>query len=177
MRKVWLILGISGVIIGIFILLMFAFFPKKYYEEINNLSIKYNLPSSLIASVINIESGYDVNAVSDAGAMGLMQLLPSTAEDCCNRMRISYAEENLFKSSYNMEIGCYYLRYLLDMFSGNIDNVLCAYNWGLGNVKEWIDKGNVSEDGTIINIPIRETRRYLKKYAVSNFVYSRVYGY
>ena len=101
MRKVWLILGISGVIIGSFILLMFAFFPKKYYEEINNLSIKYNLPSSLIASVINIESGYDVNAVSDAGAMGLMQLLPSTAEDCCNRMRISYAEENLFKSNYS----------------------------------------------------------------------------
>ncbi|MGN0961452.1 MAG: lytic transglycosylase domain-containing protein [Christensenellales bacterium] len=157
--------------------MIFLLFPKKLTNEISSIASKYNLPESMIASVINIESGYDENAVSEAGAIGLMQILPSTAEDCAKRMNIEFVESDLYNKEINIEIGCYYLRYLLNMFDGNITNVLCAYNWGLGNVKNWIENGNVDNNGTITNIPVKETSDYLKKYSINNFVYKNLYGY
>lgn len=164
-------------IIAISIALIFLFFPKKYESEIDALALKYNLSPYLIASVINIESGYDERALSDAGAMGLMQILPSTAEDCASRLDIDYNKEDLYSSQYNMEIGCYYINYLMEMFEGNITNVLASYNWGLGNVKSWMNEGNIDENGTIINIPVKETRDYLKKFNINRFVYKNLYGY
>lgn len=177
MKKFGIIVSIGVGIIIVFFLMLLLLFPKKYISQINDMSIKYNLPSSMIASVINIESSYDENAVSEAGAIGLMQLLPSTAEDCASRMNLIYDEKSLYDGSVNIEIGCYYLNYLIDMFDGNITNVLCAYNWGLGNVREWIASGNVDDNGTITNIPVKETRDYLKKYSLNKFVYDSIYNY
>jgi soluble lytic murein transglycosylase len=131
----------------------------------------------MVASVINIESSYDENAISKANARGLMQLLPSTAFDCAKRMGIVISEEDLFNEETNMMIGCFYLSYLLDLFDGDIVNTLSAYNWGLGNVRDWIALGNVNENGTIRNIPVKETKDYIQKYNVNYFVYGRIYKF
>ena len=73
------------VIVLLIVVLMFAVillvFPKRHNDLIEKYSKEYNLSKSMIASIINIESGYDEGAVSDAGAIGLMQILPSTAEE------------------------------------------------------------------------------------------------
>ena len=61
------------------------------------------------------------------------------------------------------------------MFEGNIVNTLCSYNWGLNNVKKWLNDGNFDEDGTITNIPVKVTRGYIKKYKVNSFVYKNIY--
>lgn len=177
MKKFWIILSVGILIIIIFLSLLITLFPKKYVGEIQNSASNYGLSISMVASIINIESGYDENARSDMGAMGLMQILPSTAKECADKMGISFREEDLFNAKINIEIGCYYLRYLLDMFNGNITNVLCAYNWGMGNVKNWISMGNVDKNGTIINIPIKETKDYLKKYDISKYIYEKIYKY
>lgn len=174
------IIGISSIFIIVVIMaivIFFLCFPKKYQNEIKEYSGIYGLDRYLVASVINIESSYDKEAVSSAGAMGLMQLLPSTAQDVGRRVGKDIVEEDLFDEKTNIELGCYYLSYLLKMFDGNITNVLCAYNWGLQNVKEWIDKGNVDEAGTIINIPVKETRDYIGKYRLNRFIYKNIYGY
>lgn len=161
----------------VFLLLIFAMFPKKYRQEIEEYSNHYSLPKSYVASVINIESGYDKNAVSSSGAVGLMQLLPSTAFDCANRLNIDIDEEQLYNSEVSIKLGCFYLRYLLDLFDGNWVNTLSAYNWGYGNVRDWISYGNVDNNGTITNIPVKETRDYLKKFKVSLLVYEKLYAY
>lgn len=145
-------------------------------NEIEIYSNKYNLPVSMVSSVINIESGFDKNAVSRAGAVGLMQLLPTTAKDCADRIGMNFSEEDLCKANINIELGCFYLNYLMDIFDNNIVNVLCAYNWGLGNLQDWINNGNIDSCGTIINIPIKETKNYIKKYKLSKFVYNYFYG-
>ena len=142
---------------------------------IKKYSSMFNLDSSVVASVINIESSYDVNAVSKAGAMGLMQLMPSTAEDVAKKLNID--KYDLFNPEDNIEFGCFYIRYLLDMFNDNLVNALCAYNWGLNNVKLWINKGNVDDSGTIINIPVKETSRYITKFNHSFYVYSKIYRF
>jgi soluble lytic murein transglycosylase len=165
-----------GIVIATIIFIV-LFFPKKHGDLIETYSSKYGLNKSMVASVINIESGYDSSSVSDAGAMGLMQILPSTANDCASRLKMDIKEEDLYNPDINIEIGCFYLSYLLDMFDGNEVNALCAYNWGLGNVNNWIERGNVDENGTITKIPVLETRNYVKKYKVSNFVYKNIYKF
>lgn len=170
MKKLWIGLSVVLILAIVFFLLLFLLFPRKYTAEINKYSHEYNLEPSMVASVINIESGYDKNAISNAGAVGLMQLLPSTASECARKMGLNFDENQLFDVDINMRIGCYYLRYLLDIFDGNVTNALCAYNWGLGNVNDWMSAGNV-EDGTINNIPVKETRSYVRKYRVNKVVY------
>lgn len=158
-------------------MLILNFFPRKYKLEIEYFAEEYNLSSVLVASVINIESGYDENAVSSAGAVGLMQLLPDTAFDCANRLGMDIDKEELFDKNINIHLGCFYLRYLLDLFDGNLINSLCAYNWGYGNVRNWLSLGNVDKDGTITNVPVEETRNYLKKYQVCSWFYEKIYKY
>jgi soluble lytic murein transglycosylase len=177
MKKLIVVVLSCLLTVVLFISLLYYLFPQKYRAEIEKYSALYNLPKSCVASVINIESRYDPNVVSNAGAMGIMQLLPSTAFDCADRLGIDIEEKQLFVVETNIMLGCFYLRYLLDQFDGNWINSLAAYNWGYGNVRDWIAIGNVSEDGTIINIPAKETKQYLKKYKVCRFVYEKIYNY
>lgn len=176
MKKISIIFCVSLVVFLLFFLSLIFLFPKKNLDVIQSASVKYNLPQYLIASVINIESGFDENSVSDMGAIGLMQLLPGTAEDCARRMNINYTKKDLFDVKKNIDIGCYYLSYLFEMFDNNLTNVLCAYNWGLGNVKDWMELGNIDENGTITNIPVKETRNYLRKFKVNKYVYEYIYN-
>ena len=175
MKKIiWISTGLVGVICLV-VILFFAMFPRKYNDLIDKYANEYNLDKYLIASVINIESRYDTNSVSKAGAMGLMQILPSTAFDIAGRIGIEIEKNDLFNEEINIQLGAFYLRYLLDLFDGNIDNTLSAYNWGLSNVKNWINEGNIDDTGTITNIPVSETSNYLKKFKANKFVYKNIY--
>lgn len=93
------------------------------------------LPPALVYAVVKAESGFDERAVSRAGAMGLMQLLPATAEFVCAREGTVFCEELLLDGKYNVGIGCKYLKYLLGKFP-NEQTALCAYNAGEGTVSE-----------------------------------------
>ena len=161
----------------IFILLVSILFPRKYLDEIGIMSERYSLDGAMVASIINIESGYEEDTTSNRGAIGIIQILPSTAVEIADKLGIEIDDlDALYDVRLNMEIGCYYLRYLLDYFDGNITNSLCAYNWGMGNVRDWIDSGNIADNGDITNIPVAETRNYLHKYRLNYYVYSKLYN-
>lgn len=177
MKKALIIGFVFILFVSVIIVLVFVLFPKKYKDEIDTYATKYGLDKYLVASVINIESSYDRNAVSKSGAVGLMQLLPTTAVEVSNRLGYEYDYERLFDANINIELGCFYLSYLLNMFEGNVVNSLCAYNWGLSNVKEWIASGNVDETNTITNIPVNETNDYIKKFNLNKFIYKNIYKY
>ena len=177
MKKSIIVLIFCMFFIVITILILLSFFPKKYNDEISVYAEEFGLNTSVVASVINIESGYDKMSVSSAGALGLMQLLPTTANECARKIGVSLETDGVFDVSTNIRLGCYYLSYLLELYKGNIINALCAYNWGMRNVSDWIAMGNVDSDGTITNIPVEETQRYIKKFKVCFFVYDKVYGY
>lgn len=139
------------------------FYPMKYKNEIVNYSSMYNLDSALIASVINVESGYNENSISSKGAIGLMQLMPKTAEWIANKNQIIYDKDKLIDSSYNLNLGCLYLKYLIELFN-NEKNAICAYNAGLGNVTNWLKNKEYSDDGFVLKtIPFKETNDYLNR--------------
>jgi soluble lytic murein transglycosylase len=117
---------------------------QRYDQIIDNKSEKYNIESSIIKAIITAESDWNAKAVSSKGALGLMQLMPSTARD----MNIS----DPLDPEENIEGGTRYLRYLLDRFSGDINLALAAYNAGPAKVEKTRE------------IPaITETREFVKK--------------
>jgi len=119
-------------------------FPRDYSQYIHKAASKYDLEPELIRAVIKTESNGNHRAVSRKGAVGLMQLMPSTAND----MNVS----NPFNPEENIEGGTRYLKYLLERFKGNMTLALAAYNSGPGTVEKY---GNVP--------PIDETRQYVKR--------------
>ena len=135
-------------------------YPQKYEDYITNYAQKYDLEPALVASVINVESGYDENAKSSAGAIGLMQIIPATASYL---MGEEISEEELFDAEFNIEIGCLYLAKMLSEFA-NLETALAGYNAGPSNVKNWLNDEKFSSDGqTLISTPYAETNRYIEK--------------
>jgi soluble lytic murein transglycosylase-like protein len=112
--------------------------------QIRKAAAKYNLSERLIEKVIDAESGFDPQAVSSAGARGLMQLMPGTARDL--------GVENSFDIAQNIDGGSRYLRQMIDMFGGNLKLGLAAYNSGPGTVRRY---GGVP--------PYRETMAYVNR--------------
>jgi hypothetical protein len=113
-------------------------------KAIHDAAAQYQLSPKLIQGVIKAESNYDVNAVSPAGAQGLMQLMPGTAKDL--------GVKNPFDIKQNIDGGVRYLKKMMDMFGGNVRQALSAYNAGPETVKRY--KGNV---------PYSETRQYVDR--------------
>ncbi len=155
-------LSIAVICIG-----MFAFYqikyPLKYSEYIIKYSNEYSLDKELVASLINEESSFVSSAVSKKGAIGLMQILPSTGEYIASQLNENFYNEKLFDPETNIRYGCYYLNYLRDKF---VDEkvYLSAYNAGETTVNFWLANKDISKDGVTLNkIPYSVTADYTNR--------------
>lgn len=129
--------------------------------------------TALFLAIAEVESGFSVVATSQKGAMGLCQVMPTTAEWCAGKMGIEYSEDLLYIAEYNAKIAVFYLDYLFEKFE-DFDLAVCAYNAGEGRVLQWSKDEDVYFDGEFVDIPFEETKSYLKKvklsYAKYNFL-------
>ena len=102
----------------------------------------HDLDPDLVMGVIEVESaGYPL-AVSHVGAMGLMQLLPSTGEELAGKLGIEWmGPDTLFDPQVNVRLGTAYLRQLSDKYDGNVNIALAAYNWGPGRIDRRLRRG------------------------------------
>ena len=104
--------------------------------SIHEASQRFKLPPEMILAVIRIESAFDINALSDKGAVGLMQILPSTGQEIARDLRIDWPGEGILRDPQaNIEMGAYYLTKLIGQFN-NLAVALTAYNHGPGRVAE-----------------------------------------
>lgn len=144
-------------------LFFFFVFPREspVAEMVCLESERFSLDEDLVFAVIKCESGFNANATSRVGAAGLMQLMPETAAFIAAKVGIS--EYDLYSPSDNITLGCAYLRYLSDRFCDE-KTVIAAYNAGEGRITEWLKTERFSSDGsTLDDIPIRETRLYVRR--------------
>lgn len=142
-----------------FIIFNYIVIPKKYKNFIIQYSFDYSIEPALVYAIIKAESNFDKNATSSAGAMGLMQIIPSTAKWIAGELKLDYNSINMYNPETNIRFGCFYLDYLFDRFA-NMNAVICAYNAGETVVKNWLDvSGNIDES----KISYPETKAYYKK--------------
>lgn len=150
----------SFAILGYFAL----FYPLKYRTEILSASTEFSIAPDLISSVINAESRFRPAATSHAGAIGLMQVLPSTAAEVAATLSIpDFTADDLYDPSTNIQIGAYYLHTLIGDF-GDTATAICAYNAGPNKVRTWLADPRYSHDSAVLyTTPYPETNAYLSK--------------
>lgn len=166
-KQSYIVIAIVLIFVLVFSIAILYYFFKPYslgYEnEIVYASEKYDLEPALIASVINAESGFDANCKSSAGALGLMQIMPTTAVWLAGLMNIGYNKIQLFEPNYNIQMGSFYLSYLFEKF-GELTTVLASYNAGEGNVQLWLLNSKYSSNGKeILTTPFSQTNSYIEK--------------
>lgn len=140
--------------------LYLVYIPKKYGELVSGYAAEYGVEEDLVFAVIRAESNFRADAVSTAGAQGLMQLMPSTARfisECVGEdLDVDVPEDNI-------RMGIWYIAYLQKKFAGPAE-VLAAYNAGEGAVRQWLKDERFSRDGVSLQtIPIAETKKYVSR--------------
>ena len=153
-------------------------YPLKYEEYVEKYAEQFDVPASMVYAVIKTESDFDPNALSSAGAMGLMQMMPETFLWLTSEEHLGEARgiDDLYDPETSIRYGVYYLRYLYEKFS-NWNTVAAAYNAGEGNVTKWLESSEHSNgDGTLKNIPFKETKTYTRRITLAKNFYERTYN-
>ena len=142
-----------------------ALSPLTHKRQLYQLSGETKIDPLLLASIIKAESGFNPYASSSKGAVGLMQLLPETAEQMATELKIDYQDqEDLYKDDVNLRLGAYYFSKLLKGSGGNLVLALAAYNAGPSKVRSWkLESYGKDQNELIESIPVPETRGYVQR--------------
>ncbi len=147
-------------------------FPKPIWTPRGG----YKLDKELIYAFMHQESMFNSKAKSKQGALGLMQVLPSTAKFISSSKDVKRGNSNILKNpEINLEVGQEYIDYLLDLevVSSNLIFLAAAYNGGPGNLQKWKDETNYMNDSLFFmeSIPSRETRWFIEKIITKYWIY------
>ena len=153
-------------------------YPREAADEVCTTARSFSLDCNLVLSMILQESGFNPLVISRAGAIGLMQIMPATGSEIARNLgKKGHKESMLFESDYNVMLGCSHFSRLLNKFNGSLELALAAYNAGEANVsnwRKWFPRNEV--DLFVDNIPLFETRNYVKR-VLSNYAqYRELYG-
>ena len=151
-------------------------YPMTYAPEIRAAAAEFSLDPAYVASVVLAESSFDAEAVSSAGAIGLMQIMPSTGEWIAGKLDDAFDVQRLYEPSVNLRYGCWYLRFLLDRYDGDMRTASTAYHQGQGRVDEWLQDPEYSQDGrTLTAISSAVTDTYVNRIMESYEHYKELY--
>jgi len=154
-------------------------YPLGSSSWVNHYARSRNLDAALLSAVILEESRFNPQALSVAGARGLMQIMPRTGQQIAKRLKMpSFSEGLLFDPEANLSLGSWYLASLLEEFGGREALALAAYNAGPHIVREWLAKKNWQrEDEFVENIPYSETKNYVIQVLRSARIYQALYAF
>lgn len=151
-------------------------YPIKFSEYVEKYAEEYNIDKMLIYSIIKAESNFNPNAKSQSDAIGLMQIIETTAKETAKELGYSdIAEEELYNPEINIQIGVKYFSKLLTLYD-NTNLAIIAYNAGIGNVDKWIENKTIQKDGEDLeNVPFKETENYARKILRDYEIYIELY--
>jgi soluble lytic murein transglycosylase len=145
-------------------------FPVVYESEFANASVESGLDIEELFAVARRESAMASDAISEVGARGLMQLMPSTARLTARKHNYRYSRSRLMRPGYNTAVGALYYADLIKQYDGNRVLALAAYNAGPNRVRRW-SEGNMSVARWVDTIPFKETREYVRAVLAYNVIY------
>ncbi|QNM83043.1 lytic transglycosylase domain-containing protein [Sphingomonas sabuli] len=151
-----------------------AFYVREAFPT---LSTTPRTTWALANGIARQESSFDRNAISHAGARGLMQLMPATAREQAGKLGVGYDMSRLHTPDYNIMLGSSYFQRMLNTWDGSVPLAVASYNAGAGNVRKWLNAygdprtGQVDMIGWIEAIPFSETRGYVQRVVENAVVY------
>lgn len=177
MRQSWYDLAISTAEKTKFIHNFVLRYPAPYRETVQAFAKDYGLDEAWVYGLTRQESRFVSYAKSGVGASGLMQVMPATAAWIAKRAGFNdYRQTMIHQTETNVKLGTYYLRYTLDLMSGQAAMATAAYNAGPGNAKHWAPKKPMEGAIYAETIPILETRQYVQKVMANTCFYSNRLG-
>ncbi len=149
-------------------------FPIPFHEHVKAAARQTSIDPHFMYAIAKQESAYNIDAKSPVGAMGLMQLMPTTAKATAKKAGLMYRPQDLLLAEKNIVLGSRYLEELLNSFSGNRILAAAAYNAGPSRVRQWLKKNEtkLTYDVWIETIPYKETRLYVQNILSFAVVYA-----
>jgi soluble lytic murein transglycosylase len=153
-------------------------FPMPYRQQVMQHAEARELDPALIYGVMRRESLFDPLARSSVGALGLMQLMPSTARRVAKSLGMKRPRKSdILRVENNIRFGTHYLRTVMNRFDNNVALAAAAYNAGPGNVKRWLPKNSImSADLWVETVPFKETRNYVQAVLAYSTVFDKSLG-
>ena len=145
-------------------------FPVVFSSEFANAAAESGLDIEELFAVARRESAMAPDAISEVGARGLMQLMPSTARLTARKHNYRYSRSRLMRPGYNTAVGALYYADLIKQYDGNRVLALAAYNAGPNRVRRW-SEGTMSVARWVDTIPFKETREYVRAVLAYNVIY------
>jgi soluble lytic murein transglycosylase len=137
-------------------------YPAPYLQEVRALEAQHALPRGLVHALMRQESAFDPVVVSPASAVGLMQLMPATAQKAAGELSLGFELGQLTSPPVNLRLGSFYIGKLLRTFHGSLPLATAAYNAGPKAVSHWLASGSDRDtDVWVARIPYEETRGYV----------------
>ncbi len=151
--------------------------PLDYSREIDKYADEYNVPRVLLYAVIHTESGFDKDAVSSAGAIGLTQITPETFRWLQTKTGESLPDEALYEPETAVRYCAVFYKLLLSEFDNDWTTAVAAYHAGRGQVNVWLQNPDCSADGkTLTAIPSKDTNHYVHKVLKAVEIYYNLYA-
>lgn len=174
---IFIIVFVAVKIIKVQDIILKRIYPKEYESYVYKYSEENNMDPLLTFAIIKAESNFKSDVVSKSNAIGLMQLIDSTAEETAKKLKIEYNKQDLYNPETNIMLGTKYFSTLFEKYN-NITMALTAYNAGSGNVDKWIESNTIKSDGSDAeNIPYKETNNYVRKILRDYNIYKELYKY
>jgi soluble lytic murein transglycosylase len=153
-------------------------FPMPYKQEVLENAQARKLDPALIYGVMRRESLFDPLARSSVGALGLMQLMPSTARKVARSLGMKRPRKSdILRVENNIRFGSQYLRSVMNRFDNNVALAAAAYNAGPGNVRKWLPRdAAMPADLWVETVPFNETRNYVQAVLAYSTVFDRSLG-
>ena len=153
-------------------------FPRPFWADLTRYSAANNLDPYLVASLIRQESEFNPGAISNANALGLMQVLPGTGKKLAKEVKLRrFTSDQLLLPNTNIQLGTRYFKHLLEEFNGTPEYALAAYNAGSDRVNTWLAEGKFRDPQEFVeSIPFTETREYVQAIMRNATVYKKLYS-
>ncbi len=153
-------------------------YPLYYTDLLQKHTTKYEIDPLFVAAMIREESRYNADAVSYAGAIGLMQIMPANGPEFASRLKIPrFNTKMLYDPDINIQMGSWYMKSLMNQFDNDHALVAGAYNGGPGRMRRWVKAKQIPDlDEFIEDIGIDQTRRHIKKVIDSYIIYQQLYS-
>ena len=153
-------------------------YPLEYEQELLSAAEEFEIDPCLLAALVYCESSFRADAVSNVGAIGLMQIMPETGEWLSGKIELDgeYTVESLYEPEVNLRLGCWYLSFLHRRYDGRWQEALTAYIAGQGQVDKWLKDPALSADGRTLDvIPGQDVKEYAAKVLRTHEIYREAY--